>query len=171
MRKLLLMAVGAIGLYGLASWWRRHRRAGTDLMNRVVNPWFERHGVIAGSRGEIGLIEHVGRKSGIVRRTLIHPMPTADGFRFIVPVGERSEWARNVIAAGRCRLVADGQTLELGEPALELPAHVPDLPRPIRALFGWLGFRYLRMQTTGTAAADVTDEVEASRPDFEPAAA
>jgi hypothetical protein len=48
---------------------------------------------------------------------------------------------------------------------------VPDLPRPIRALFGWLGFRYLRMRTTGTAAGDVTDEVEASRPDFEPAAA
>jgi hypothetical protein len=139
-------------------------------MNRVVNPWIERRGLVAGSRGEIGLIEHVGRKSGIVRRTLIHPMPTSDGFRFIVPVGEKSEWARNVITAGRCRLLIGDQTFELDEPTLELPANVPHLAQPIRALFGWLGFRYLRMRTTGTAVAETADEVEDSA-HLEPAAA
>jgi hypothetical protein len=32
---------------------------------------------------------------------------------------------------------------------LETPAEVPDLPRPVRALFEWLGFRYMRLRTVG----------------------
>jgi hypothetical protein len=74
-------------------------------------------------------------------------MPTADGFRIIVPVGEQSQWARNVLAAGHCRLVVGDRLYELDEPVLETPAEMPDLPRPVRALFGWLGFRYLRLRT------------------------
>ena len=73
-------------------------------------------------------------------------MPTADGFRIIVPIGERSEWARNVLAAGHCRLLLGDRLLELDEPVLETPADVPGLPRPVRALFEWLGFRYLRLR-------------------------
>ena len=30
-------------------------------------------------------------------------------------------------------------------------ADVPDLPRPMRALFGWLGFRYLHLRLSGEA--------------------
>jgi deazaflavin-dependent oxidoreductase (nitroreductase family) len=93
------------------------------------------------------LIEHVGRRSGIVRRTPIHPVPTDDGFRIIVPIGEESEWARNVLAAGHCRLVLGDRLVELDQPVLERPAEVPDLPGPVRGLFEWLGFRYLRLRT------------------------
>ena len=100
MRKLMVLAATAAGLYFAARWWRLHRRVGTDFMNRTVNPWLEHSGLIGGSRSELGVIEHVGRKSGTVRLTPIHPEPIADGFRIIVPVGERSEWARNVLAAG-----------------------------------------------------------------------
>jgi hypothetical protein len=76
-------------------------------------------------------------------------MPIPDGFRIIVPVGEQSQWARNVLAAGHCRLLVGDRVFELDEPVLETPAEVPDLPRPVRALFGWLGFRYLRLRTFG----------------------
>jgi F420H(2)-dependent quinone reductase len=154
MRKLLFIAAGAAGVYGAARWWRGHRRVGTDVVNRIINPWLERRGLIGGSRGELGLIEHVGRTSGTVRRTPIHPMPTADGFRIVVPVGERSEWARNVLAARHCRLVIGDRLFELDEPVLETPAEVPDLPRPVRALFEWLGFRYLRLRTFGEIRPD-----------------
>jgi deazaflavin-dependent oxidoreductase (nitroreductase family) len=161
MRKLVIVAATAAGLYGVAMWWRTHRRVGTDFMNRTVNPWLERRGLIGGSRGELGLIEHVGRKSGTVRWTAIHPMPTADGFRIIVPVGEQSQWARNVLAAGNCRLRVGDQIVQLQEPVLEVPADVPDLPRAVRALLGWLGFRYLRLRTVRSVASDaVVPEVE-----------
>jgi hypothetical protein len=145
------VVVIAAELYGAARWWRGHRRAGADYVNRIVDPWLEAHGVIGGSRDELGLIEHVGRKSGIVRRTPVHPAATADGFRIIVPIGEESEWARNVLSAGHCRLVLGDRVLELDEPVLETPADVPGLLGPVRALFEWLGFRYLRLRTFGPA--------------------
>ncbi len=145
MRKYLLVAVVAVELYGAARWWRQNRRAGAQFVNLTVDPWLERRGLIGASHGELGLIEHVGRTSGIVRRTPIHPMPTEDGYRIIVPIGEQSEWVRNVLAAGHCRLVLGDLLLELDEPVLETPAEVPGLARPVRALFGWLGFRYLRL--------------------------
>lgn len=146
MRKIMFLAAAAVGLYGAARWWRQNRRTGAKLVNRIIDPWLVRRGLISGSRGELGLIEHVGRKSGIVRRTPIHPMATAGGFRIIVPIGDRSEWARNVMAAGHCRLVLGDRLLELHEPVLETPAEVPGLPRSVRVLFEWLGFRYLRLR-------------------------
>jgi deazaflavin-dependent oxidoreductase (nitroreductase family) len=156
MRKLIAVAVAALGVYAAADWWRQHRRAGTEFVNRVIDPWLVARGVIAGSRGEIGLLEHVGRKSGIVRQTPVHPVPTADGFRIIVPIGEASQWARNVVAAGHCRLQVGERLLELDEPVLERPADVPGLPRPIRALYGWLGFRFLRLRTFGAVEPGTT---------------
>ena len=147
MPRLLVLAATAAGLYAAARWWREHRRTGTDFVNDKINPWLERHGLISGSRGELGLIEHIGRNSRLVRLTPIHPMPIPGGFRIIVPVGDRSQWARNVLAAGHCRLLFGDRAFELDEPVLETPADVPDLPRPVRALFEWLGFRYLRLRT------------------------
>jgi deazaflavin-dependent oxidoreductase (nitroreductase family) len=164
MRKLAVLVATAAGLYGLVLWWRNHRRVGTDFMNRTVNPWLERHGLVGGSGSELGLIEHIGRKSGINRRTAIYPMPIPEGFRIIVPVGEASQWARNVLAAGSCRLQIGEQDFDLDQPVLETPAEVPGLPRPVRALFGWLGFRYLRLRMVSeapSAAADLVPEPEA----------
>jgi hypothetical protein len=149
MRKFIFLGAAAAGLYGAARWWRQNRRVGAGFVNRTIDPWLVRRGLIGGSRGELALIEHVGRKSGIVRKTPIHPMPTADGFRIIVPIGEGSEWARNVLAAGSCRLVIG-----------ETPAEVPDLPRPIRALFEWLGFRCLRLRTVGEPGPEPQPEPE-----------
>jgi deazaflavin-dependent oxidoreductase (nitroreductase family) len=157
-----LVAAAAAGIYGAARWWRRNRRVGAGVVNRIIDPWLVRHGLIGGSRGEIGLIEHVGRKSGTVRRTPVHPMPTEDGYRIIVPIGVQSEWARNVLAAGHCRLVLSDRVLELGEPLLETPAEMPDLPRPVRTLFGWLGFRYMRLRTIGGTRPEAVTPVIAA---------
>jgi hypothetical protein len=167
MRKLMFVTATAASLVAAVLWWREHRRAGTGFVNRIVNPWLERRGVIGISRGELGLLEHVGRRSGIVRQTPIHPMPIAGGFRIIVPVGERSEWVRNVLAAGHCRLLIGDRFLELDEPVVERPADVPVLSAPVRALFGWLGFRYLRLRTLGEVQADAPAPVPAIEPQRE----
>lgn len=162
MRKLMLLVTTAAGMVAAAQWWRQHRRVGTGFVNQVINPWLERSGAIGDSRGEIGLIEHVGRRSGTVRQTPIHPMSIAGGFRIIVPVGVRSEWARNVLAAGHCRLLVGDRVVELDDPVLELPADVPDLPAAVRALFGWLGFRYLRLRKVSEVRTDEVADVAAS---------
>lgn len=80
-------------------------------------------------------------------------MPVPGGYRVIVPIGERSEWARNVQAAGGCRLLLGEQPIELRDPVIELPSEIPGLAGPVRAVFGWLGFRYLRLRTVDPVPA------------------
>jgi hypothetical protein len=161
MRRLFLMAGLVAGLYALVSWWRDNRRVGTGFVNRIVNPWLERRGIIGATRDELALVEHVGRTSGIVRRTPIHPIATPEGYRIIVPVGESSQWARNVLAAGHCRLILSDRVVELDEPILRAPADVPGLPLPTRALFGWLGFRYLELHAFGEVPVASVEEYTA----------
>lgn len=155
MRKLVAVLVAVAGLFGVASWWRTHRRAGTDFVNRKLNPWLVGRRLVNLSRGELALIEHVGRRSGAVRQTPIHPMPIEGGYRIIVPVGEASEWVRNVVAAGRCRLLMGDQAVTLDQPILERPSEVPNVAFPMRLLFGWLGFRYLRLRRQDSEPAEL----------------
>jgi deazaflavin-dependent oxidoreductase (nitroreductase family) len=147
MRKLIAIVLTAAGLYAGADWWRRNRRVGAEFVNRIVDPWLVARGVVGASRGELGMLEHVGRKSGAVRRTPVHPVPTADGFRIIVPLGQSSQWARNVLAAGHCRLELGDRVLELDEPVIEQPTDVAGLGPVVAAIYRWLGFEYLRLRT------------------------
>jgi deazaflavin-dependent oxidoreductase (nitroreductase family) len=146
MRKSGVAAVAvAVEAIGAVLWWRRHRRAGTGFVNRVVDRWLVERGLVDRSRGEIALIEHVGRRTGVVRATPVHPVPTADGFRIIVPLGSESQWARNVLAAGHCRLQVGDVVHELDEPLLVSPRRVGGLPPLLDRLQSWLGFRYLTL--------------------------
>jgi len=127
--------------------WRRDPRIGSAFMNRAVNPWILERGLAGGRHSEIGPLEHIGRKSGQRRLTPVHPEPTASGFRFVVPLGDQSEWARNVLAAGGCRIQLHGQVYELVEPRRVSPGALTDLPRILRAAMTALGFRYLQLDT------------------------
>jgi hypothetical protein len=141
-----IAAVGAaLGAGLIAS--RRDPRIGSAFVNRAVNPWLLERGLAGGQHSEIGPLEHVGRRSGIVRLTPIHPEPTATGFRFVVPLGSESEWAKNVLAAGRCRIGLHEQVYELAAPRWVSPAELEDLPNPLRACMAALGFRYLVLET------------------------
>jgi F420H(2)-dependent quinone reductase len=138
---------GAIGgAVGAAAWWRRHPRTGAEYVNRVIDPWLVRSGAIEASEGELALIEHVGRVSGIVRVTPVHPVATSDGYRIIVPLGAASQWALNVLAAGQCRLEVLGVVHDLDEPRLVSPIDVVGIPPVAGHLMDWLGFRYLELR-------------------------
>lgn len=143
MRRLFWFGAGVAGLVGGAAWWRRHPRFGASWVNRVVDPWLVRQGIVASSRGEIGLLEHVGRKTGTVRLTPVHPVSIAEGVRIVAPLGVESQWVRNVIAAGHCRLQVGDVVHELDEPRLVIPSEVEGLPRLTTRAMDWLGFRYL----------------------------
>jgi hypothetical protein len=127
--------------------WRRDPRMGSAFVNSVVNPWLVSRGLAGGRHSEVGPLEHIGRTSGIRRLAPVHPEPTPDGFRVMVPLGTRSEWARNVLAAGRCRLQLHERVYELVEPRLVPAGEVGDLPAVGRAVMSWLGFHYLILRT------------------------
>jgi hypothetical protein len=178
MRRTLLVIVLALGsfLVGAAAWWRRHPRAGATWVNRVADPWLIRQGVVDKSQGEIGLIEHVGRKSGIVRVSPVHPVRTSDGFRIIVPLGLGSEWAHNVLTAGRCRLQLGAMVYELDEPMMISPMLVGEVPPVAQHVMQWLGFQYLQLHRFGEAPGTLimpvsrTDAVSAEvEPELMPA--
>jgi deazaflavin-dependent oxidoreductase (nitroreductase family) len=147
MRRILVTAaaLGAAAMAGVA-WWRRHPRAGAHAVNRLVNPWLVRQGIVDVTRGEVALLEHVGRVSGTVRVTPVHPMDTAEGVRIILPLGMASHWGRNVLAAGHCRLQRGDVVLELDTPRLVEPTQLDDIPRFAGRVMTWLGFRYLLLR-------------------------
>ena len=118
---------------------------------------------------EIGTLEHVGRTSGIRRLTPVHPEPTPDGFRIVVPLGPSSQWARNVLAAGHCRLQLHDRVYDLDEPAMVDAGEVDHLPWAVRGVMGALGFQYLKMRTFD-AHAGALEPAEADGRTSEPPA-
>jgi deazaflavin-dependent oxidoreductase (nitroreductase family) len=76
-------------------------------------------------------LEHVGRKTGIVRHTPVRAVRAGDTVIIGLNFGRQSDWYQNITAAGTCRIRLGGEQLALGAPAL-VPARlaVKDIPRP-----------------------------------------
>lgn len=153
------VVIGAV-LAGAARLWRRNPRVGTAFANTVVNPMLIRRKLAGHERSEIAALEHVGRRSGIRRLTPVHPEATQNGFRIVVPLGTRSEWARNVIAAGHCRIHLHDQVFDLDEPAMVDARDANDLPGPLRRVMSALGFKYLDLHTLAAHRADRGESFE-----------
>jgi hydroxylaminobenzene mutase len=96
---------------------------------RVFNPLVLS---VAGTRlvGLYGVIEHHGRRSGKAYRTPVVVRPTSDGFIVPMPWGERTDWLRNVRAAGECVIHWKGRAYPMVQPELI------DDPAAARASFG-----------------------------------
>ena len=151
MRRSISIIVTATALGGFAGAtviiWRRNPRVGTTFVNSVVNPRLVRRGLAGGRASEIGTLEHIGRRSGVRRLTPVHPEPTPEGFRVVVPLGPHSQWAQNVLAAGHCRLQLHGLVYDLDEPTMIPASEAEKLPRAVRGAMAALGFQYLRLHT------------------------
>jgi deazaflavin-dependent oxidoreductase (nitroreductase family) len=137
--------------------WTRDHRLGADVVNRVIDPILLGSRLSGVGRSEIGTLEHVGRKTGTRRLTPVHPVPTEDGFRIVVPIGDRSQWAHNVLAAGRCRLQLHDVVHELDDPILLDPEFTPGLSRVARWLSSRLAFRYLSLHETSSWPGSLLD--------------
>lgn len=147
MRKLALIAGGLVAVgAGILVAWRRNPRMGTRYMNEVLNPALVARGISGAGRSELGTLEHVGRRTGIRHLTPIHPAATDDGFRIMVPLGPMSEWARNVLAAGHCRMQLRDVVYELDEPALLAAGEMGDIPGPVAWVLDRLGVHYLLLR-------------------------
>ena len=79
---------------------------GNYIMRPIASylPWF-------------GVVEHVGRRSGTVRRAPLNAFHRGGG-RWVIALtyGPDAQWMRNVMAAGGCRLYSQGSWHALAHP-------------------------------------------------------
>lgn len=102
-------------------------------------------------RGVRPVLTHVGRTSGETYRTPLDAHPVDGGYLFILVYGSKSDWVRNVLAAGHARLTIDGEEIDFTTPRLvyedeawqALPDTVKRPPRLLRIT------EYLRMDFAG----------------------
>lgn len=161
MRKLLLI-VGALGAASAALLvaWRRNPRMGTQFTNDVVNPLLIRRGISGVGRSELGTLEHVGRRTGTRHLSPIHPVATEDGFRITVPLGPKSQWVQNVLAAGHCRLQLHDTVYDLDEPVLLAAGELPDMAAPMARVLDLLGIEYLLLRRFAERPGTLDDVVD-----------
>ena len=87
---------------------RRFTRAGRPLAMRS-----------AGRQGSAtAVVRHVGRTSGQAYQTPVVVARHDDTFLIALPYGERTDWLKNVLAAGSAAIVADGRSYEVDRPAV-----------------------------------------------------
>jgi deazaflavin-dependent oxidoreductase (nitroreductase family) len=109
----------------MPKWWGH-------INKRVFNPR-------AIGSGRWPVLIHVGRSSGMTYRTPMDAYPVEGGYLFFLVYGSGSDWARNVLAAGRAQLNVNGETVELTAPRVvgedeAFQALASDVKRPPRAL-------------------------------------
>jgi deazaflavin-dependent oxidoreductase (nitroreductase family) len=71
----------------------------------------------AGRKGNAtSVIRHVGRRSGQTYQTPVVVARHDDSFLIALPYGERSDWLKNVLAAGSATITDDGRSYEVDRP-------------------------------------------------------
>jgi deazaflavin-dependent oxidoreductase (nitroreductase family) len=89
----------------------------------------QQDGPSSGGHAAFADLEHIGRKSGIVRHTPVRAFRVGDTVVIGLNFGRQSDWYQNIKAADACRIRLGGKQLTLGAPAL-VPAEqaAKDLP-------------------------------------------
>jgi deazaflavin-dependent oxidoreductase (nitroreductase family) len=111
----------------LPQWLARFNRHVTNPIQRL---W-------AGWAPTMGILEHVGRKSGKPYRTPLSVFSTGEGVAIMLTYGPNRDWLKNLQSAGGGRLRRYGKTFELTDPRVvskaEAAQSVKGLWRPILA--------------------------------------
>jgi deazaflavin-dependent oxidoreductase (nitroreductase family) len=114
--------------------------------NRYVTNPIQR--LWAGWLPSMGIIAHVGRRSGKQYRTPVNVFTTDDGLAILLTYGPNRDWVKNLIAAGGGQIKHYGKTVKYANPRVmprsEAAPAVKGLWRP---LFGMLPFEYALLLT------------------------
>lgn len=118
---------------------------------------------------QLGVLKHVGRKSGRTYETPLGAYRLGDGFVFALFYGSGVDWACNVLAAGGGRLRWMGREYGLERPeivsAADVLGNLPTWPRLILMAAGTKQFLWLHRQREGSVTATAgASPVEAPRP-------
>jgi deazaflavin-dependent oxidoreductase (nitroreductase family) len=100
-------------------------RFNLKVTNRVLGPLAER---LPG----FGVVIHVGRRSGVVRRTPVNVFHRGDRYVIALTYGADSQWVRNVLAAGELAVETRGRRVQLTAPELVHDETRRLVPAPVR---------------------------------------
>ena len=71
----------------------------------------------AGWAPTMGILEHIGRKSGTPYRTPLTVFNTDDGVAILLTYGPNRHWLKNIVSAGGGRMRRYGKTFQLTDRA------------------------------------------------------
>jgi deazaflavin-dependent oxidoreductase (nitroreductase family) len=107
------------------------------MSKKVMNPMQMRSAGTPGAYASI--VRHRGRVSGAEYETPVGVVANGDAFLVALPYGSRTQWLRNVLAAGSATLVHEGNTYQVDRPELIAMATVADrFSASDRGMFRWL---------------------------------
>jgi deazaflavin-dependent oxidoreductase (nitroreductase family) len=86
-----------------------------------------------------GILTHVGRNSGRVYRTPVNVFRAPEGFLIALTYGRESEWVRNVVTAGGCKLETRGVQYQLSAPIIVHDPTRRRFPVPVRIVLRLIG--------------------------------
>lgn len=82
----------------------------------------------------MGVVFHLGRKTGQVYRAPVLVFRDGDDYVMALTYSSNVDWAKNVIAAGGCGFLTKGRMLTLVEPRLEIDREKRWAPAIVRML-------------------------------------
>ena len=116
-----------MGSMQLPQWMARFNRRVTNPVQRLWAGWVP----------AMGILEHVGRKSGKPYRTPLNVFTTDEGIAVLLTYGRDRDWLKNVVAADGARLKRYGKTFGIEQPRVvskaEAAGHVTGFWKPIFA--------------------------------------
>jgi deazaflavin-dependent oxidoreductase (nitroreductase family) len=106
---------------------RRIARFNRRVTNRVTGPfapWLPGFGVVV----------HIGRSSQREYHTPVNVFRDGSGYAIALTYGARTDWVRNVLAAGQCTLITRGRRLAVTAPRIVRDESRSRVPPPVRAV-------------------------------------
>lgn len=88
-----------------------------------------------------GVVEHRGRRTGRAYRTPVCAFKRGSRYVIAMPYGPRTDWARNILAAGGCTLATYRGPIALSQPRLLVAESRRPVPAPPALILGLLGVR------------------------------
>lgn len=129
---IIVIAIATTGILMM-----RFRKRSLAKFNIVVTNRIT--GLFAGWLPGFGILTHVGRKSGNIYRTPINVFRAVNGFVVALTYSSKSEWVKNVIAAGGCELKTLGKNYHLSSPRVVLDPSRQRFPIPVRLVLMLVG--------------------------------
>ena len=95
------------------------------------------------SYSPISIIRHVGRRSGTSYATPVIAQAADNGFVFALPYGDKVDWYRNTLAAGRGTVIWRGKEYPVEKPEpLDVNGDASALPLALRMIVRFVGARH-----------------------------
>jgi deazaflavin-dependent oxidoreductase (nitroreductase family) len=120
-------------------------RFNRHVTNRVTGPFAD---LLPG----FGIVIHRGRHSGHTYHTPVNVFHDGDDYIFALTYGAKTDWVRNVLAAGECELLTRGRHVRLTNPRLFTDSSRLWAPQPLRFLLGGIE-QFMRLTTVPASGA------------------